>query len=87
MKPKVLVLDEPTRGIDVGTKVEIYELMDELVHQGVAIIFISSELPELLGVADRLLVMRAGRVVAEFPADQATEELVLTTALGDGAAA
>ena len=64
--PKLLILDEPTRGIDVGAKAEIHRLMSELAAQGVAILMISSELPEVLGMSDRVLVMREGRLVAEF---------------------
>jgi ABC-type sugar transport system ATPase subunit len=76
-KPKVLILDEPTRGVDVGAKAEIYGLMNDLVRQGVAIIMISSELPEVLGMADRILVMREGEKAAELSRAEATEELVM----------
>ena len=65
-KPSLLIVDEPTRGIDVGTKAEVHRLLDELAGQGVAILMISSELPEVLRVADRILVMREGRLVAEL---------------------
>lgn len=82
MKPRVLILDEPTRGIDVGAKAEIYELLDELVREGLGILFISSELPELLGVADRVLVMKSGRIVGEVNAADTTEEHILSMALG-----
>ena len=64
--PRLLILDEPTRGIDVGAKAEIHRLMSELAGTGVAILMISSELPEVLGMSDRVLVMREGRLVAEF---------------------
>ena len=64
--PKVLILDEPTRGVDVGAKSEIYRIMGELASRGVAILFISSELPEIVGVAQRVLVMREGRIVGEI---------------------
>jgi ABC-type sugar transport system ATPase subunit len=64
---RMLLLDEPTRGIDVAAKAEIHALVDRLAAQGVAIVLVSSELPELLALADRVLVMRAGRVVAELP--------------------
>ncbi|MEQ1932833.1 MAG: ATP-binding cassette domain-containing protein, partial [Fimbriimonadaceae bacterium] len=86
---KVLMLDEPTRGIDVGAKREIYEILYNLAESGVAVLFVSSELPEVLGVADRLLVMRQGRIVGEFQKREATEESVLAMALpvADGAAA
>jgi ribose transport system ATP-binding protein len=78
----VLILDEPTRGIDVGAKVEIYELMNRLTAQGTAILMISSELPEILGMSDRILVMHQGRIAAELPAAEATQEGVLSAALG-----
>jgi inositol transport system ATP-binding protein len=78
--PKILILDEPTRGIDVGAKAEIYGLIDRLAAEGVAILMISSELPEILGVSDRILVMRMGRVAAEFARDEASEELVVGAA-------
>ena len=65
-KPSVLIVDEPTRGIDVGTKAEVHHLLTDLARGGVAVLMISSELPEVLGVADRILVMREGRLVAEF---------------------
>lgn len=72
--PKVLIMDEPTRGIDVGSKSEIHRLMSELAQQGLAILMISSELPEILGMSDRILVMREGRIVAEFSRAEATQE-------------
>ena len=78
----VLIFDEPTRGIDVGAKVDIYELMNELTANGVGIIMISSELPEILGMSDRILVMSAGRVAREFGSGEATQEQVLAAALG-----
>ena len=74
--PKLLILDEPTRGIDVGAKAEIHRLMGELAGAGVAILMISSELPEVLGMSDRVLVMREGRLVAEFDREHATSEAV-----------
>ena len=83
VKPKVLILDEPTRGIDVGAKAEIYALLDQLANQGIAIIFISSELPEILGLSDRIYVMQNGRISGELSRDEATEEKVLALALGD----
>ena len=79
---KLFVMDEPTRGVDVGAKVEIYELMNRLTAAGAAILMISSELPEVLGMSDRIYVMRRGRVEAEFDARGATEERVLKAALG-----
>lgn len=78
----VLVMDEPTRGIDVGAKVEIYELMNRLTDAGTGILMISSELPEVLGMSDRIYVMRGGLLEAEFAAGDATEEKVLHAALG-----
>jgi len=80
---KVLVLDEPTRGIDVGAKNEIYQLIFEVAAAGTAVIVVSSELPELLGIADRILVMREGRIAGELPRDQASEQAVLALALPD----
>jgi rhamnose transport system ATP-binding protein len=78
--PKLLVVDEPTRGIDVGTKAEVHRLLDELAHQGLGIVMISSELPEVLGMSDRVYVMREGRVTAELSRDDATSETVMTAA-------
>jgi rhamnose transport system ATP-binding protein len=80
--PKLLILDEPTRGIDVGAKAEIHRLMSELAGAGVAILMISSELPEVLGMSDRVLVMREGRLVAEFDRAQATSEAVGAAMMG-----
>lgn len=80
--PKVLVLDEPTRGIDVGAKVEIYHIMNELVKQGVGIVMISSELPEVLGMSDRILVMCEGKLVRELDWQEATQETVMYYATG-----
>ena len=81
-KPKVLILDEPTRGIDVGAKSEIYGIMAELARQGMAIIMVSSEMPEILGLCDRIFVVRSGRIVAECPGEEATQELLGKYALG-----
>ena len=81
-KPRVLILDEPTRGIDVGAKVEVHRLVDDLVSEGLAIILISSDLPELLPMSDRILVMREGRQMAIIDAAGATQEQVLTWAMG-----
>jgi ABC-type sugar transport system ATPase subunit len=78
----VLILDEPTRGIDVGSKQEVYQLIHRLASEGVGIVLISSELPEIVGLADRILVMRAGRVVAELSGDEASQESVLAHAVG-----
>ena len=79
---RVFIFDEPTRGVDVGAKVEIYHLMNRLTARGAGIIMISSELPELLGMSDRILVMHRGRIHAELAAADATEERVLSAALG-----
>jgi D-xylose transport system ATP-binding protein len=76
-RPKVLILDEPTRGIDVGAKVEIYKLMNKLVEDGVTVIMVSSELPEVMGMSDRILVMSEGRKVAELERGQATKERIM----------
>jgi ABC-type sugar transport system ATPase subunit len=78
----LLILDEPTRGVDVATKVEIYHLIGELADTGVGIMLISSELPEILGLSNRVLVMREGRIVGEFPKAQAGEEGLLACAAG-----
>ncbi len=83
--PKLLILDEPTRGIDVGAKAEIHRLMSELAGAGVAILMISSELPEVLGMSDRVLVMREGRLVAEFDRAHATSETVGAAMMGEAA--
>lgn len=77
-KPKVLIMDEPTRGVDVGAKAEIHRLISELASQGLAILMISSELPEVLGMSDRVLVMREGRIVAEFARKDATQQNVVS---------
>lgn len=80
--PKVLILDEPTRGIDVGAKVEIYNLLNKLVENGVTVIIISSELPEVMGMSDRILVMCEGEIVAELDRKQATKETIMEYATG-----
>jgi ribose transport system ATP-binding protein len=80
---KVFIFDEPTRGVDVGAKAEIYQLMNRLTASGVAIIMISSEMLEVLGMSDRILVMRGGRIAGEFSAEDATQERVLACALGE----
>jgi L-arabinose transport system ATP-binding protein len=82
-KPRVLILDEPTRGIDVGAKAEIYNLLDELAKQDIAIILISSELPEILGLSDRIYVMQNGRITGELSREEATEEKILGLAMVD----
>ena len=80
-RPRVLILDEPTRGVDVGAKYEIYKLMLALADQGVAIIMVSSELAEVLGVSDRVLVMGEGRLRGDFINDGLSQETVLAAAL------
>ncbi|WP_449341743.1 sugar ABC transporter ATP-binding protein [Streptacidiphilus alkalitolerans] len=82
-RPKVLILDEPTRGVDVGAKAEIYAIINDLAAQGMALLVISSELPELLGLSDRIVVMRGGRVTGEVTQAQATEERVLALAMAE----
>src|SRR5207253_40461 len=85
-EPAILILDEPTQGIDVGAKAEIHRLMGKLASRGLAIIMISSELPEILGLSDRVAVMRAGSIVATLDRGEATQERVLALALGHRAA-
>ena len=77
VQPAVLIVDEPTRGVDIGTKAEIYTLFDELVREGIAILVISSDLPEVLALADRILIMRHGRLTGELARTDATEEKVM----------
>jgi ABC-type sugar transport system ATPase subunit len=77
---RVLFLDEPTRGIDVGAKQEIYGMISELAGAGLAIVMVSSELSEVLGLSDRILVMRQGRITGEFPRDEASPEAVMLCA-------
>jgi L-arabinose transport system ATP-binding protein len=84
---KVLILDEPTRGIDVGAKNEIYKIIHDVAASGCCVIVISSELPEVLGIADRLIVMRDGRISGELARHQASETTALALALPDGAPA
>ncbi|WP_199429771.1 sugar ABC transporter ATP-binding protein [Qaidamihabitans albus] len=83
-EPSVLIVDEPTRGIDIGAKVEVHALLSDLAAQGIAILLISSELPEVLGMADRVLVMHEGRITAELSTEEATEETVMYAATGNG---
>lgn len=80
---KVLIFDEPTRGVDVGAKVEIFKLMNDLVSRGVAVLMISSELPEVLGMCDRILVMHEGRLAGELPGKGATQEAIMRMATGE----
>jgi ABC-type sugar transport system ATPase subunit len=81
-QPRVLLADEPTRGIDVGAKRAIYTLIHDLAANGVSVLLISSEIEELLGLAHRTLVVRAGTIVGEFPRGEATEESVMRAAFG-----
>jgi rhamnose transport system ATP-binding protein len=83
--PKVLILDEPTQGVDVGSKSEIHGIMMDLAEKGLAIVMISSELPEVLGMSDRIVVMHAGRIAGELSRAEATQEKILTLALGHAA--
>lgn len=76
-KSRVVIFDEPTRGIDVAAKVEIYHLMNQLKQQGIGVMFISSEMPEVLGIADRIAVMCDGRVTGELTREEATQEKIL----------
>jgi rhamnose transport system ATP-binding protein len=81
-RPRVLILDEPTRGIDVGSKAEVHQIIDELAQEGMAIILISSDLPEVLAISDRILVMREGRQMTVVDREAATAEGVLAAAMG-----
>ena len=80
VNPNVLILDEPTRGIDVGAKYEIYSIMNKLVEEGMSIIMISSELPEVLGMSDRVYIVSAGRITGELPIEEATQEKIMALA-------
>ena len=84
-EPRLLILDEPTRGIDVGAKEEVHRLINDLAQQGIAILMISSDLPEVLAMSDRILVMREGRQMGIFSHEQATQENVMTAAMGQAA--
>jgi rhamnose transport system ATP-binding protein len=84
-EPKILILDEPTRGVDVGAKAEVHRLIRDLVADGLAILVVSSDLPELLSLSDRVLVMREGNLVAEFDRDRATPDRVMLAATGQEA--
>ena len=82
MRPKVLLLDEPTRGIDVGAKQDIYRLMEQLAQEGVAILFVSSEMEEIIGMSDRALVMHEGRLSGSLKRHELNEESVMQLATG-----
>ena len=79
-QPKVLILDEPTRGVDIGAKSEIYRIIDDLAKRGVGILVISSELPEIVGIADRVLVMREGEIVGELAGNDISQENIVSFA-------
>jgi rhamnose transport system ATP-binding protein len=81
-RPQILILDEPTRGIDVGAKAEVHQLINELAAQGLGLILISSDMPEILAMSDRILVMREGRQMGVFTRKEATQETILTAAMG-----
>jgi ribose transport system ATP-binding protein len=81
IKPKILIVDEPTRGVDVGAKKEIHSILNQLAGEGVSIVAISSELPEILGMCDRIVVMHEGRIKGELLRREATQEKILTMAL------
>lgn len=82
-RPEVLILDEPTRGIDVGAKFEIYGIINELSAQGKGVVMISSEMPELLGMSDRIYVMNEGRFVGELDASEASQERIMSFIVTD----
>ena len=81
-KPKVLILDEPTRGVDVGAKKEIYELINQFKQEGMSIILVSSDMPEVMGMSDRIMVMKDGCISGEFDATNVTQEQLLAAAIG-----
>ncbi|MEQ9919464.1 ribose ABC transporter ATP-binding protein RbsA [Pectobacterium brasiliense] len=81
-RPNVLILDEPTRGVDVGAKKEIYQLINQFKEEGLSIILVSSEMPEVLGMSDRIIVMHEGRLSGDFPIEQATQEALMAAAVG-----
>jgi len=84
-KPKILIVDEPTRGVDIGAKAELHALLRDLAAEGMAILMISSDMPEVLAVSDRILVMHQGRLAGELSAENATQEAVMSFAMGLGA--
>ena len=87
MTPSILLLDEPTRGIDIGAKQEVYTLMEDLARAGMAILFVSSELEEILGMSDRTLVMHEGEISGELNRDELSEEAVMRLATNSQQAA
>ena len=82
MSPSILLLDEPTRGVDVGSKQQIYRVIEELAAKGVAVLFVSSEMEELLGLSDRIIVVHEGGISGDFPSNQSSENKVLNLASG-----
>lgn len=82
MRPKVLILDEPTRGVDVGAKKEIYQLINQFKEEGLSVIIVSSEMPEVLGMSDRILVMHEGKITGEYSRQEATQEILMAAAVG-----
>jgi ribose transport system ATP-binding protein len=84
VKPKVIFLDEPTRGVDVGAKSEIHKILRDLAEQGVGILVISSELPELIGLCDRVIVIAEGRITGELPSERLSEEAIMQLASNTG---
>ncbi|MRR30676.1 ABC transporter ATP-binding protein, partial [bacterium] len=80
-KPEILIQHDPTRGIDVGAKYEIYTIMNRLVEQGMSIIMISSELPEILGMSDRVYVVSGGKITGELPIEEASQEAIMQLAI------
>jgi len=84
MNPKLLILNEPTRGIDIGAKVEIYKIIKELTDNGISILIISSEMPELLGMSHRIIVMNEGMISGELSANETTQEKIFALATGGG---
>ena len=83
IEPKILILDEPTRGIDVGAKYEIYNYIFSIVESGCSVILISSELPEILGLSDRVIVMHEGKIKASLDNKGLTQEIIMTAAIGE----
>ena len=80
--PNVIIVDEPTKGIDIGSKAAVHKFMGELVAQGLSVIMVSSELPEVMGMSDRIIVMHEGRIAARFDRDEMTAEAIVTAATG-----
>jgi ribose transport system ATP-binding protein len=81
-RPNILILDEPTRGVDVGAKKEIYQLVNQFKQQGLSVILVSSDMPEILGMSDRILVIHEGRVTGHFLSCEATQEKLMAAAVG-----